>query len=191
MIRPQAFGACGFVFSVGGKRMLKKFLEAGKIVGTHGIGGELRVNPWCDSAEFLRQFHTLYLEGGDVPVRVLSSRVRKKQLLMTLEGVDTVEKADEYCGKILYLNRDDAHIPQGRYFMEDLIGLGVYDADTFVYYGTLTEIMRTGANDVYRVTSLGKKNYLIPAVSSVIRKIDLKDGKMLIRPIKGIFDDED
>lgn len=171
--------------------MLKQFLEAGKIVGTHGVRGTLRVDPWCDSAEFLKRFHTLYFGKGTVPLKVLSSRVHKSQLLIVLEGVDTVEKADTYRGKILYLNRADAHIPAGRYFMEDLIGLGVYDADTFVYYGTVTEIMRTGANDVYQVTSPGKKNYLIPAVAPVVREIDLEKGKMLIRPIKGIFEDED
>lgn len=171
--------------------MLKQFLEAGKIVGTHGIHGELRVDPWCDSAEFLKRFQTLYLGKGAVPLHIVSSRVNKRQLLVRLEGVDTVEKADVYRGKVLYLNREDAKIPEGRYFMEDLIGLGVYDVDTFVYYGTITEIMRTGANDVYQVTSLGKKNYLIPAVAPVVREIDLEKGKMLIRPVKGTFDDED
>lgn len=171
--------------------MVKQFLEAGKIVGTHGIGGELRVDPWCDSAEFLKRFHTLYFKKGEIPLKVVASRVHKSQLLLTLEGVDSIEKADTYRGKILYLNRDEAKIPAGRYFMADLIGLGVYDADTFVYYGTVTEIMRTGANDVYQVTSEGKKNYLVPAVSSVIKEIDLEKGKMLIQPIKGIFDDED
>lgn len=171
--------------------MLKQFLEAGKIVGTHGVRGELRVNPWCDSAEFLKRFHVLYLGKGTVPLRVVSSRVNKSQLLVKLEGVDTVEKADIYRGKILYLNRADAKIPEGSYFMADLIGLGVYDADTFVYYGTVTEIMRTGANDVYQITSPSKKNYLIPAVEPVVREIDLEKEKMLIRPVKGTFDDED
>jgi 16S rRNA processing protein RimM len=171
--------------------MLKEFLEAGKIVGTHGVRGELRVDPWCDSAEFLKQFHTLYLGHGSVPLKVLLSRVQKKQLLVQFEGIDSIEKADTYRGKILYLKRADAKIPDGRYFVEDLIGLEVYDADSFVYYGSLTEVMRTGANDVYQITSLGKKNYLLPAVDSMVQEIDLKKGKMLIRPIKGIFDDED
>ncbi len=171
--------------------MLKEFLEAGKIVGTHGVRGELRVNPWCDSAEFLRQFHTLYLSGGASPVSVVAARVFKKQLLLVLEGVDSVEKADALRGKILFFKREDTKIPEGRYFMDDLIGLSVYDADTFIYYGTLTEIMRTGANDVYQITSLAKKNYLIPAVASVVRAIDLEKGKMLVRPIKGTFEDED
>ena len=171
--------------------MLKEFLEAGKIVGTHGVRGELRVNPWCDSAEFLRQFHTLYFNGGASSVSVVAARVFKKQLLLVLQGIDSVEKADALRGRVLFFKREDAKIPEGRYFMDDLIGLSVYDADTFIYYGTLTEIMRTGANDVYQITSLAKKNYLIPAVPSVVRAIDLEKGKMLVRPVKGTFEDED
>lgn len=171
--------------------MLKQFLEAGKIVGTHGVRGELRVDPWCDSAEFLKRFHALYFNKGAVPLKVVSSRIHKSQLLVKLEGVDTIEKADTYRGKILYLNRADAKIPEGRYFMDDLIDLDVYDVDTFVYYGTISEILRTGANDVYQITSPSKKTYLIPAVAPVVREIDLEKGKMLIRPIKGTFDDED
>lgn len=171
--------------------MQKKYLEAGKIVGTHGIKGELRVQPWCDSAEFLTRFSTLYLDGGKTPVQVISSRVHKTLLLMTLEGVDSVEKADLFRNKTLYLDRSDVTLPNGRYFMQDLIGLDVYDADTFLYYGALTQVMRTGANDVYQITAQDHKNYLIPAVPEFILEIDLEKGKMLIRPIKGIFDDED
>ncbi len=171
--------------------MQKRYLEAGKIVGTHGIKGELRVEPWCDSPEFLMKFTTLYLNKGETRVRVVSSRVHKENLLMVLEGVDSVEKADTYRNKILYLNREDAALPQGHYFMQDLIGLEVFDADTFLYYGTLSRVMRTGANDVYQITAQDHKNYLIPAVPEFIGEIDLEKGKMLIRPIKGIFDDED
>ena len=171
--------------------MLKQFLEAGRIVGTHGVHGELRVNPWCDSAAFLRQFHTFYLGVGKVPMKVCSMRIQKKQLLVVFQGVDSVEKADTLRSRILYFKRDDAKVAKGRYFIDDLMGLEVYDADTFVYYGVLTEVMRTGANDVYQITAPDKKDYLIPAVEEVIRDINLEKGKMLIRPVKGIFDDED
>ena len=68
--------------------MRKEFLEAGKVVGTHGVRGELRVEPWCDSAEFLTQFKTLYWEKGSVPVKVLGARVHKSLVLLRLEGVD-------------------------------------------------------------------------------------------------------
>ena len=171
--------------------MLKKFIETGKIVGTHGLHGELRVSPWCDSPQFLQKFRTLYLNGGETPVHIASSRVHKEQLLIQLEGVDTIEKADQLRNELLFLDRDEVKLPEGRYFMQDLIGLDVYDADTFIYYGILTEVMQTGANDVYEVTAQDKKTYLIPAVPSVVLKIDMEKQKVLIRPVKGIFDDAD
>lgn len=171
--------------------MFSQYLEAGKIVGTHGIKGEVRVVPWCDSAEFLAQFKVLYYSKGKERVNVLSARVHKKQLLLMLEGIVTVEQADTLRDRILYFDRDDVSLPEGRYFMEDLIGVGVYDADSFIYYGKVSRILRTGANDVYQITAQDHKNYLIPAVPSVIVDIDTEKNKMLIRPIEGIFEDED
>lgn len=171
--------------------MLSQYLEAGKIVGTHGVKGELRVQPWCDSAEFLAGFHALYAEQGAKRLEVVSARVHKTVLLLRLRGIDTPEQGDAMRGKILYIDRSDVHLEEGRYFIQDLMGLDVFDADSFIYYGKLTEVMRTGANDVYQITSESKKNYLIPAIPDVIAEINLSDGKMLIRPLKGIFDDED
>lgn len=171
--------------------MLNQYLEAGKIVGTHGVKGELRVQPWCDSAEFLAGFGTLYAEKGAQRLEVASARVHKTLLLLKLKGIDTPEQGDAVRGKILYIDRGDVRLADGQYFIQDLMGLDVFDADSFIYYGKLTEVMRTGANDVYQVTSEGKKNYLIPAIPDVIQEINLTDGKMLIRPMKGIFDDED
>ena len=171
--------------------MPNQFLQAGRIVGTHGIKGEMRVDPWCDSADFLSKFKNLYFDEGNQKLEVISSRIHKSQLLLKINEVDTVEKADVFRGKILYIKRDDVKLEDGRYFIEDLIGLDVFDSDTCVYYGKITDIMRTGANDVYQITSETKKNYLIPAVPQVITNININNGKMLIRPIRGIFDDED
>ena len=171
--------------------MFSQYLEAGKIQGTHGVKGELRVVPWCDSAEFLTQFKTFYYEKGKKRVNVLSSRVHKKQLLLRMEGIDSVEQADVLRDRILYFDRNDVILPDGSYFIADLLGMSVYDADSFIYYGTISRIMRTGANDVYQITAQDHKNYLIPAVPSVIISIDMEKNKMLIRPIEGIFEDED
>lgn len=171
--------------------MLNQYLEAGKIVGTHGIKGELRVEPWCDSAEFLARLKTLYWDKGAQKLDVMSTRVHKTLLLVKLKGIDSIEQADTLRGKILYLNRSDVKLEKGRYFMQDLMGMDVFNADNFIYYGKLTEIMHTGANDVYQITSECKKNYLIPAIPDVIIDINIADSKMLIRPLKGIFDDED
>lgn len=171
--------------------MLHQFLEAGKVVGTHGLQGELRVDPWCDSAEFLARFKTLYWDEGAREAEVVSSRVHKNQLLLKLKGVDSIEQGDMLRGKVLYIRRKDAKLDEGSYFMQDLIGMDVYDADSCIYYGTLTDILQTGANDVYQITAEDKKNYLIPAIPDVIININLTNGKMQIRPLRGIFDDAD
>lgn len=166
----------------------KQFLEAGRIIGTHGVHGEVRVQPWCDSPEFLSQFKTLYYDEGKTPVRV-KSRPHKNMALITLEGVATVQDAAALRGRMLYLNREDAHLKQGSYFIQDLIGLRVVDADSGEEYGTLTDVIATGANDVYSVRT-PKGEVLIPAVPSVILETDVDGGLMRIRAIKGMFDDE-
>ena len=96
--------------------MRKQFLEAGRVVGTHGVKGELRVEPWCDSAAFLAKIHTLYWDRGSEELQVVSSRVHKSLLLLKLEGVDTVEEADALRGRILYLNRDGCQIAKRSLF---------------------------------------------------------------------------
>ncbi len=166
-------------------------MEAGKIVGTHGVRGELRVQPWCDNARFLAQFKTLYNQDGSVAYTVKGSRVHKSLLLLTLDGVTSIEQGDAMRGKVLYLKRCDAVLPEGRYFIADLIGIRVYDADTGACYGTLTDVYKTGANDVYQITSEEGRDYLIPVIDEVVLETDIEGRTMKIRPIKGIFDDAD
>lgn len=172
--------------------MPNQYLEAGRIVGTHGVKGELRLEPWCDSAEFLKPIQTLYWDKqGTQSVKVLASRPHKTLLLLTLEGVESATQGDTLRGKVLYLNRKDFKLPQGSFFIQDIIGLSVIDADTGIRYGKLTDVLRTGANDVYQVTADDKKEYLVPAIASVIVTTDVESGTMMIRPMKGIFDDAD
>ena len=170
--------------------MKKQFLDSGKIVGTHGIKGEVRIDPWCDSPAFLAAFKTLYLdERGEQSIKV-KSRPHKNITLCKIEGIDTVEKAERMRGKIVYINRDDINLGEGVHFVQDLIGLEVRDFDTDEVYGKLTDVLRTGANDVYEITRGGKK-YLAPVIDEVVREINTEDGYVLITPMKGIFDDED
>ena len=171
---------------------MKKHLEAGKIVGSHGINGELRVQSWCKDSETFCTLKTLfYDELGATPVKVLRSRVHKNIVLLTLEGVDSVSKADTIRNKILYLCRDDLKLSANEYFIEDLIGLDVFDADTNEQLGKLTDVSFTGANDVYHIYSGSKKKeYLIPAIKDVVIKTDIDGGKMIIRPLRGIFDED-
>ncbi len=170
--------------------MKKRFLEAGKIVGTHGIRGELRVQSWCDSPEVLCALSTLYGKDGAERYAVKGARVHKTLVLMTLADVDTVEQADALRGKVLYLDRGDLNLPEDTYFIQDLVGLAVEDADSGLCYGTLTEVLETGANDVYEITDEGGKKTLIPAIPTVIVSIDIDVGVMRIKPLEGLFDHE-
>ena len=169
--------------------MLKRYLECGKIVSTHGVRGELKVEPWCDGAEYLRGFKTLYLDAkGEKPLKVISTREHKGMALMMLEGIDDMDKAIAMRGKVLYLDRQDAP-DDGQPFLQDLIGLSVVDVDSGCEYGKLHDVIETGANDVYDIRDAAGKQRLVPAIPPVIIETDFDAGVMRIRPLEGLFDE--
>ncbi|MGN1195419.1 MAG: ribosome maturation factor RimM [Acutalibacteraceae bacterium] len=173
--------------------MIKQFLEIGQIVSTHGIKGELRVQPWCDSPEFMKKFKTLYFDKqGKTEKKVLSCRPHGNIVILSLEGVDSVEKAQVLKNKVLFMNRDDAKLKKGQYYIQDLLDCTVVDADDEEkVYGIITDVSQTGANDVWYITDKDKNEYLIPAIPTVVIDTDIVSGIIKIRPLKGIFDDED
>jgi len=168
--------------------MQSEYLEAGQVVGTHGIQGELRLLPWCDSADFLCRFKMFYRKDGTT-LKVLSARPHKTLLLVRLEGIETVETADAMRGQVLYFAKKDANLPKGAYFRQDLIGLSAVDADTGKSYGILTDILETGANDVYEITDEKGEKHLMPAVKEMVESVHVEEGILKIRPIGGIFDE--
>ena len=119
--------------------MKNKFLEAGQIVNTHGIQGEVKIVPWCDTPEFLCQFDTLYLDGR--PVKVLARRVHKGNVLAKLEGVSDVNAAMVLKGKTVFIDRTGVELPDGRHFIADLIGLEVLDADSGEKLGVVADVL--------------------------------------------------
>lgn len=173
--------------------MIKQFLEIGQIVSTHGIRGELRVQPWCDSPEFLKKFKTLYFDkNGKTAKKVLSCRPHGNIVIVALEGIDSIEKAQALKNTVLFMNRDDARLKKGQYYIQDLLDCTVVDADDEEkIYGIITDVSQTGANDVWYITDKDKNEYLIPAIKSVVIDTDVVSGIIKIRPMKGIFDDAD
>ena len=173
--------------------MRRDYLEVGKIVSTHGIKGEVRVDPWCDGPAFLKQFKTLYYDkNGARPVAVKACRPHSNIAILKLEGVDTVEAAAALRNKVLFMARADAQLPDNSFFIQDLIGCRVFDADApDKQYGVLTDVSTTGANDVWHVTDDSGKEYLLPAIPPVVIDTDIDNERILIRPLKGIFDDAD
>lgn len=170
--------------------MVKEFLEGGKIVGTHGVRGEMRVECWCDSPQFLAQFKTLYFNEGAEKIKV-QSRAHKNMVLTKIPGVDTIEKADTLRGKILYIKRSDIKLEEGVNFVQDLIGLEVVDSQTGKVYGVVKDVLRTGSNDVYEMKGEDDKMYYIPAIPDIVDEIDIEGNKLSITPMKGLFSDED
>lgn len=171
--------------------MKKQYLDSGKIVGTHGIKGEVRIEPWCDSPEFLCAFKKLYLDESGQTFIEVKSRPHKNITLAKIKGVDSIEEAEKYRGKVVYINRADITLDEGVNFVQDLIGLEVKDAENGTVYGKLTDVLRTGANDVYEITDSNNKKYLAPVIDEVVEEINVDGGFVLVHPMKGIFDDED
>lgn len=166
---------------------MKQYLEIGKIVSVFGLKGEVKVNPWCDTPDFLCGFDTLYYKSR-TPVRIEKARVHKNIVVLKIKGVDTVEEAQKLRNRILYMDRNDVGLEEGCYFVQDLISLKVINGSTSEEYGIITDVTQTGANDVYHIKSSDGKMYYIPAIPHVIKEIDLEAGIMKIIPLEGLFD---
>lgn len=167
-----------------------EFLEIGKFVGTHGVRGMVRIQPWSDSSDFLTQFKRFYLDGGKTQIEMSKIAPHGNVVIAQIKGVDTIEAAEKFRNQVLYIKRDDAKLPEGRYFVSEIIGAQVFDADTNSLLGTLADVSPTGANDVWHIKNQDRE-YLVPAIPSVIVDVNIDTNKVIIRPLKGIFDDED
>ncbi len=164
----------------------KAFLEAGRIVNTHGVRGEVKIQSFCDSLEFLQQFDVFYID--QVPVPVLSSRIHKNCLLARLESVDDIDTAARLRGKLVFVDRSNITLPEGQYFIADLEGLTVLDATTNTSIGTLVEVLSLPAGDVYSVK--GEREYLIPAKGGFVEEVNLDAGYLKVHLIEGLAVDE-
>lgn len=165
--------------------MDKRFLEAGEVVGTHGIQGEVKILPWADGPEFLLGFKTLYLNGK--PYAVRSSRVHKTCVLAKLEGVDTPEQATLLRKQVVTVDRTGVKLPDGAVFIADLIGCRALDDDGSEF-GKITDVLTMPSSDVYVVK--GEKTYMIPAVKAFVREVNVAEGYVRLHLIEGMATDE-
>lgn len=162
--------------------MKNKFLEAGEIVNTHGIKGEVKIVPWCDSPEFLCQFKTVYIDNNAVKVDV--ARPHKNNVIAKLAGIDDIDAAMALKNKVVFIDRSKVKLPAGRHFIADLIGLDVCDADTDFVYGKITDVLTLPSNEVYVVK--GDKEYMIPAVDEFIVESNIDEGRVRVHLIEGM-----
>ena len=162
-------------------------IKVGRIVNAHGIRGEVRVQPRDGDPAFLTRFKTFYIDGQ--PVSPTANHVHKSLVLMKFPGVEDMNAALTYKDKDLYIRRADARLPEGAYFDDELLGMGVFDAATGEELGQLTAVENYPAHKVYTVK--GKKEYLIPAVKDVfIKSVDLDRDRMEVQVWEGMASDE-
>ena len=167
--------------------MKKQFLEAGKIVNTHGVTGEVKVQPWCDAPEVLLEFDTLYLSPSE-PVRVQKSYVHKNCVMMRLEGIGNCEAAEALKNRVLYLNREDVALPEDLVFIQDILGFEIFDMRTGETVGTLREVNQGAGHDLYVVARKGKPDALIPACKPFLKDIDMETGRITVETIEGLIE---
>ena len=158
--------------------MLAEHLQIGRILGPHGIRGELKVLPLTDDPSRFDALKDCFLDdiggGPPVPCRCVSVRHQNDSILMRLHGVDTREDAERMKGRYLLVHRKDAiRLPPGSHFICDLIGCQVESVQGEAL-GVLDEVLATGSNDVYLVKKDGVRDLLIPALKTVIRSIDIE-----------------
>ena len=151
----------------------REFIDAGRIVNTHGVAGEVKIEVWLDSPKFFRSFKRIYL--GEREVKVVSAA--------KLEGIDDINAAMALKGREVTVRREDAALPHGAFFLQDILGARVVDEDGNEI-GELVEIMERPASNVYVVK--GETEHLIPAVPEFVLATDAENGVITVRLIEGM-----
>lgn len=169
---------------------MKEFIETGKIVGTHGVRGMVRIQPWCDDNDFLCSFKKLYLENGKQSLKVNKIQSHGTVVIAQFAGVDSIEAAEQLRGSVLYINRRDVTLSDGQYFVDDIIGCKVYNIENNELLGEVCDVSATGANDVWHIKS-GTEIYLIPKIDDIVKSVNIDEGRIEISVMKGLFGDED
>lgn len=165
-----------------------RYIECGKIINTHGCHGGLKLESWCDSPEVLASFERVFIKkaGAYAELKVKKSAIFKQFVLFDLAGVSDMDAALALKGTVVYADRDDFELEEGDYFIADIIGCDVIDADNGTVYGKLSEVVNRGASDIY-VVKTEKGEAMIPAVDEFIDRVEV--GKAVyVRPISGMFD---
>lgn len=167
--------------------MKDDLLEIGKIVNTHGIRGEVKIQPWCDEPELFDELEYLFIEGKKY--NIVRNRFHKTCQIVQLENVNNIDDAERFKNKIVYINRDALELPEGRYYIADIEGLTVKEQNGRIL-GVVDEIIKTGSNDVYSLKdTFNKKPVLIPVIEGVVLETNIDGGYIVVKLPKGLIDD--
>ena len=169
---------------------MEDFLQVGVITATHGIRGEVKVFPTTDDPERFLDLEIVYLDTGREKKLLTISSVKffKQFVILKFKEFDNINDVEPFCKKSLLVTRDQAvPLEEDEYFIADLIGLRVITDEDKVL-GELTDVLETGANDVYQVTDENGKEILLPAIKDCILSVDLEKGEMKVHILEGLLD---
>lgn len=169
---------------------MEETLRVGVITSTHGVHGEVKVFPTTDDPKRFKKLKEVLLDTGkgQFPLEIVQIKFFKNMVILKFKGHDRIEDVEMYRGRDLLVTRDHAvELGPDENFIVDLIGLSVV-TDEGESLGTLTDVLLTGANDVYEVTMEDGKKVLLPAIKQCILNVDLEAGKVLVHVLDGLLD---
>ena len=164
--------------------------QVGVITTTHGVRGEVKVFPTTDDVKRFKRLKKVILDTGkeEKILEVEGARFMKNLVLLKFKGYDSINDIEKYKGCSLYVTREDAvRLRKDEYFVADLIGMEVFLEDGSAF-GKLTDVMTTGANDVYVITSADRREILVPAIKDCILSVDPEAGRMEIHLLPGLME---
>lgn len=168
--------------------MKNEILEIGRVVNTHGIRGELKIQPWCDDPAIFDELEYIYIDGRRYVIT--RSRFHKTCEIVAVEGIDNINDAELLKNKIVTVEREQlGELPEGTYYIADIIGLSVV-TDAGAELGKIGQVISTGSNDVYEVEREGKKPLLLPVIDEVVKEVNIDEGYVTVSLMKGLADDE-
>ena len=168
--------------------MRNDILEIGKVVNTHGIRGEIKIQPWCDDPMIFDELEYIYLDGEKY--KVVKTRFHKNCEIVAVEGINNINEAELLRNKIVMVPREAlGELPEGTYYVADLLGLEVKTNDGKIL-GKIDDVIRTGSNDVYQVKCPGRKDILIPVIEEAVNEVNIDEGYVIVTLMKGLVDDE-
>lgn len=164
------------------------YIECGKVINTHGCHGGVKLESWCNEPEELVSLRRVFLKENQNyrEYKVVKASVMKQFVVAVWDTVASMDEAMALKGKTVYALREDFHLEEGEYFIADLAGLSVIDANTGKVYGTLKEVINRGASDIYVVTTPNGER-MMPAVDEFVDYVDVNKG-VFVTPIEGMLD---
>lgn len=164
-----------------------EYLIIGKIVNTHGVRGELRVQPLTDNIDRFGDLNTVYLGSSKEAKTLKSYRLHKSFVLIKFKEHEDINEVLKYKNQYIYINIEDrVSLPEDSYFIYELLDMKVYDMDDN-YLGEISDVLQGLSNDVYIIKKTDGGEAMIPAVKEFIKNIDLENKKMSISPIEGMI----